>query len=193
MPNQPDLIRRIQGLDPKHPLRRRLLNQLVIEMQASGKIWGGAGCDRDIYEEALQITWLWFCTNIDKYDCTKASIIHWFNAHLKWRIHDLLTRHPDLPFPTDKESGKPIDLIAPPDATQVMNQLMSWIQDNEARLKELHVRDNPKANAYDLIIHRIIHETKWKHLETLMGSPTPTLSNFFQSKFPFQEFWDDLP
>ncbi|MEO1186411.1 MAG: sigma-70 family RNA polymerase sigma factor, partial [Cyanobacteria bacterium J06636_27] len=69
--------------------RQRLLNQLIYQMQQSGKIWLGGDIIPQYYEDALQLTWFWFCKNISKYDASQANVITWFNAHLKFRLLDI--------------------------------------------------------------------------------------------------------
>ncbi|MEM9267204.1 MAG: hypothetical protein AAGA46_16935 [Cyanobacteria bacterium P01_F01_bin.13] len=83
-----DRWRETSAIGPK----AKLLQQILSTMEQSGKIWRAPGVSRDLYEEALQENWLWFTTKLTRYDSDKASVMHWFNQYLKWKISDLIDK-----------------------------------------------------------------------------------------------------
>lgn len=60
--------------------RENGLDRLIRMIEESGKLWKD---DSPYYEKALNQTWLYLRRNLFAYDPTKASLITWFNNHLK--------------------------------------------------------------------------------------------------------------
>lgn len=77
-----------QAISAREKAKR--LQMIVSLMSRSEKLWrGGSGTSRDVYQEALQNNWTWFIANLANYDSSRATVMHWFNAYLKWKILDL--------------------------------------------------------------------------------------------------------
>ena len=162
--------------------RQRVLNKLVRIMQRSGKIWRDSSPD---YEDALHKTWLYFCSNLSAYDPSKASLITWFNNHLKWRLLDQRLEEQT----TRKTSGglvngdgREIEIPSPEPEPDLWTFVCTWIKnDSDGKFKAMHVRDRPDVNAQVVCLGRL-HGKVWRELATELRSSIPVLSGFFQGR-----------
>jgi DNA-directed RNA polymerase specialized sigma24 family protein len=168
--------------------RQRLLHQIVLAMQRSGKIWRGGGTvSPEAYAEALQQTWLYFCKHLDRYDPDKAGVITWFNAHLRYRILDVLRRQQTdqsvLVSAVGTEQVDPIrQLAAHPEPPPLLENVQQWIFHQREELWQIHLRGRPEVNCAVLLWRRLPPPTPWKALSREFGVPVATLSNFYQQK-----------
>lgn len=168
--------------------RRRLLTQLIYQIQQSGKLWQSPGKDLDCYHEALQQTWLFLCRNPDRYDPTKASLMTWLNNHLKFRFQDQQrnmqkTYQETLPdhWSSTGEWIDPFDrLPAPATVPPLLAEIEQWLQQEAPSLRRIHLRDRPEIHCQVLIRRRLPPETSWEQLSQLWTVPVSTLSNFYQ-------------
>ncbi len=175
--------------------RQKLLTQMTLKMQQSGKIWRGGGTiDPEGYSEALQRTWLWFCRSLEQYDAQKASVLVWFNSYLRYRILDVhetrrqqvqrFTTLPDCGEDGETPSRNRIDqLPAPDDIPPILERVQDWLEQQRQVLMTVHLRDRPDVNAWILLRHRLPSENlSWQEMSQSFGVPIPTLSNFYQNK-----------
>ncbi|WP_254175308.1 sigma-70 family RNA polymerase sigma factor [Planktothrix pseudagardhii] len=183
---------------PKGSLeRQRGLNQIVSQIQQSGKLFRGAKTAH--YEDALQQTWLYFCRNLceattgDCYNPNQASVTTWLNAYLKRRLQDIQQKIAQeqlivatSPLSNEDECFDPVDnLPAQPTAPPILEEIRDWLEQEKRQLSRIHVRNRPDINCYILIQYRLPPETSWEALSQKWGVPIPTLSNFYQREcFP---------
>jgi hypothetical protein len=171
--------------------RQRLLNQLIFQMQQSGKIWLGNDVIPQYYEDALQQTWFWFCKNIHKYDASQANVITWFNSHLKFRLLDVrreiaidkktrATKSEDA----DKNFIDPIDNLPASEKPQpILEETLEWIETQGSKLRSLHVRSFPHINCQELFKHKLPPDVKtWRELAEKFGKRESTLNHFYNHK-----------
>lgn len=90
------LILEAQRHLPKTPGRNRLLHQLFLEIQNSGKLANYfALCPHplkasyaEIYAEALQKLFCYITQHLENYQIEKGEVLQWVNGILKWRFLD---------------------------------------------------------------------------------------------------------
>lgn len=177
--------------------RQRALNQLIWQIQRSGKLLRGVGVPD--YEDALQQTWLYCCRNLcealtgNAYDPELASVTTWLNAYLKRRFSDrqreVLQQQAERAFGQVGETGEllnPIDnLPAPTNPPPILEEIQEWVEREGTQLRRVHVRDRPDINCQVLILRRLPPETPWETLSQEFGVAIATLSNFYQREcFP---------
>ncbi|MEA5598395.1 sigma-70 family RNA polymerase sigma factor [Rivularia sp. UHCC 0363] len=180
---------------PKGSLKcQRLLNQLIYQMQQSGKIWKGNDIREQYYEDALQQTWFWFCKNIHNYDASQANVITWFNVHLKYRLLDVRreiaeeekTKATNLKY-EESNPIDPIDNLPAPDKPQpILEETLEWIETQGSELRRLHVRSFPHINCQELLKSKLPPDAKtWRELAEKFGKRESTLNHFYHHKcFP---------
>ncbi|HLP87723.1 MAG TPA: sigma-70 family RNA polymerase sigma factor [Nostocaceae cyanobacterium] len=183
---------------PKGSLeRQRGLNELIMLIQKSGKMWQGYG---EAYrEEALQETWLYFCRNLceattgDRYNPDKASVFTWLSSYFKYRLLDwqrkIQTDQALIESPKATSDGgeiDPLDLLeARPEPPPILQEIYTWLEKERYKLTRIHVRERPDINCLVLIEARLPPETSWQELATKYGVAIATLSNFYQREcFP---------
>ncbi len=183
---------------PRSLERQKLLNEIVGKMQQSKQIWRGWGVVEELYEEALQVTWLWFSKNFCNYDLERGRVMTWFNKYLKFRIRDLCVAAAEAKkkhnstqkLYDDDEVSDLIDNIPDPvgnsDPLSILEETWKWLEQHKSELSRIHLRDRKDINAYSLILCRLPTEEKtWGELAKEFGVSTSTLSSFYQRKcFP---------
>ena len=177
--------------------RQRALNQLIWQIQRSGKLLRGVGVPD--YEDALQQTWLYCCRNLcealtgNAYDPELASVITWLNAYLKRRLSDrqreVFQQQAERAFGQLAETGEvinPIDTLpTPANPPPILEEIREWVERESRQLRRIHVRDRPDINCEVLILRRLPPETAWEALSQEFGVAIATLSNFYQREcFP---------
>ncbi|NEP57064.1 MAG: sigma-70 family RNA polymerase sigma factor [Symploca sp. SIO2G7] len=191
------LIKEARMYLPRSLKRQKLLNEIVGKMQQSKQIWRGWGVVEELYEEALQQTWLWFSKNFCNYDLERGKVMTWFNKYLKFRIQDLCVeaaeeknKHNTTQLYNDDEVSDPLENIADPagnsDPLGILKETRKWLEQQKSELRCIHVRDRTDINAYNLILYRLPTADKtWEELAKQFGVSTSTLSSFYQRKcFP---------
>ena len=177
---------------PRGSLRRQqLLNQLISRMQQSGKIWVGGDIPPQYYEDALQITWFWFCRNIENYDASQANVITWFNSHLKFRILDV---RQEIAIDNSTRATKseneelnfidPVDNLPAPDKPQpILEETLEWVEKQGSELRRFHVRSSPHINCQELFRQKLPPNAKtWRELAEKFGKRESTLNHFYNHK-----------
>ena len=156
--------------------RRQKLNEIVRVVTRSGKLWQE---NTPYYHDALQVTWMNFCRNPEKYRPNSCSVITWINNSLKWRLKDFRV-----------ETTHPIDLIdklpAPPDIPPMLEETRDWAQtDSDGELRNTIFRKRPQINAQVLILRRLPPETPWETIATdfqLTPAEAKDLPKFYSRK-----------
>lgn len=182
---------------------QRSLNQLILLIQQSRKLYQARDLPPGDYEDALQKTWLYFCRNLCKgvtaknspYDAEKSNIFTWLNAYLKKRILDAHLANQEakkmIVSPRLDEHGQEINLIdnipSPElsryNAIEMLERIQHCLNSQEHQFRRIHIRDRPEINAYVLILRRLPpEETTWETLAQEWHISRSTLANFYQRR-----------
>lgn len=172
--------------------RRRILNRLANKIFQS-TIYR-PHCDslspaasEDLYREALNITVMEICKNIDKYDESR-DILGWVNFLLKRRYIDLL--RPRKTMPSLDDIG-PICYEPDPSASAELKQ---WIEaDPDGIFTRKHIKRNPDATFQFIVLARIWEDRKWGDISAELNISNSTLCEFYKKQLKeltpyFKEF-----
>lgn len=186
----------------KHPPgsleRQRGLTQLIRAIGRSGKLWRES---TEYYEDALQLTWIYFCKNLceaitarSAYDPQLSSITTWLNAYLKRRLQDGRLQSDEEKrqrvFLSDSQDGELEgnrnlleNIPSDPDIPPLLEEIYTWAeQDPTGELRQTHVENRPDITAQILILKRLPPETSWKALSQDLKASISTLSSFYQRR-----------
>ncbi|MEQ9356946.1 sigma-70 family RNA polymerase sigma factor [Coleofasciculus chthonoplastes] len=162
------------------------MDQLIRAIAQSGKLWRENSPD---YEEALQLTWLYLCRNIENYDPARATVTTWLDAYLKARLKDLRLKrwqeqhHQSQPHPNSENPTDPIDNLPDthPDIPPILEDTRQWAEsDPDGGLSSTHIRGRPDITCQVLILRRLPPETEWIKLEAEFNCKVSTLATFYQ-------------
>ena len=167
--------------------RKIYLTQLIRCIENSGRLWKEAS---PYYEDALQMTWVYFCLNLcesktgQAYDSEQASVLTWLNAYLKWRLHDLAVAHrqnlSELEL-SELHDSSPVLSSHPHDIPPILEETRSWVeQDRNQELRGLTLKDHPSVTAQYLILQRLPPEKSWKAISEELNISISTLSSFYR-------------
>jgi hypothetical protein len=177
--------------------RQRALTSLIRLITRSQKLWRDSS---SYYEDALQLTWLYFCRNLceattakSSYDSDRSNVITWMNAYLKHRLQDMYieTQQQYLKFGSlEREDSNSAGMdqgldriVAPAQSSNLLEQVRQWVElDKTKVLRRTYVRDRADVNAQVLILKRLPPETNWQNLAQEFSLPISTLSSFYQRK-----------
>ncbi len=181
----------------KSKARRRALTMLVNEVQNSNKIFckGRFGFPREVYNEALQETWLYICQNIEKCDPNRGRVMTWVNFILEKRFINVINRRvrqgkqQSLDEPIWQNSGErdfQVTLLNRVEETNSYPGYLEWDnlrsfleEDPDEIFKSRYIENNPEAN-FQVIALRRLNEESWKDISQYFQIPVPTLSTFYQ-------------
>jgi DNA-directed RNA polymerase specialized sigma24 family protein len=167
--------------------QRRCFNKLLRLLLKSGKIYRPSfnlQIDAEIYEDALQATFVYIIRNIEKYDPERSQFATWFNSFLRWRLSDSYRAHHEQQMkfvPLDAYSS---ELVAQTSQTfsSSLDEILDYIQrDPDGHLQGTHIRNRPDINLKYLILQRL-YEASWHELSKTLGIPMPTLTSFYSRK-----------
>jgi DNA-directed RNA polymerase specialized sigma24 family protein len=170
--------------------RRKVLNNLVKLIQNSGQLskqikWRQLPNFEDIYQEALNETFINFCKDIDKYD-SRYPVMAWVNHIFKWRFLDAVNKHRDrVPLSSfDEEAAEEKlfkDFIDYQDESQEDIKLFRDFVENdpEGILQKMHIRRDRSTNLQRILIF-LCDGKEWKYISETLSHPIPTLSSFYQ-------------
>jgi hypothetical protein len=180
------------------PERNGKLTEIIYLMQRSRRILRNSQLNQFDYEDVLSKTWLYFCRNLCEaetgrtcFNPEQANVFTWFNGYLSYRIRDRLQelaaeRSDRIPPRIDPETGRAIDPTETiPDTTStplLIDEICQWLADRQKQLCRIHLRDRPAANAYFLILHRIVYGTPWRILAREFETTPSSLCNFYHQK-----------
>jgi len=174
--------------------RQRGLTSLIRLINQSQKLWKDPS---PYYEDALQLTWLYFCRNLcealtakSAYDPDRSNVITWLNAYLKHRLQDMrieIVEKEQKSVPENSGIDKinhTIDRIVSPEySSDLLEQVRQWVKTDKTKvLRQTHIRDRADVNAQVLILKRLPPETNWQALSQEYSLPVSTLSSFYQRK-----------
>lgn len=172
--------------------RQQGLTQIVRLIIKSGKLWRD---NAPYYEDALQLTWLYFCRNLceatagDKYDPKRGSVITWINAYLKWRLQDYRSQQQIMQAQTASGQMLEVDelidrietLEAPPDIPTILETTRQWVEsDPNGELRRIHIQGHPQVTCQVLLLQRLPPEASWETLAAKFGISVSTLSSFYR-------------
>lgn len=180
---------------PGHHKRKQCLSKIIRIIQKSKKLWYE---HTPYYEDALQLTWLYFCQNIceegtgKQFDPDRSSIITWLNQYLKWRLRDFQISkaqyHARFCFPISSTGANQAcdvmaNLAAPPDIPPILEVTRHWVEtDPTGELRGLHILNRPDVNCQVLLLKRIFSDMQWDQISQEFDLPISTLSSFFQRR-----------
>jgi hypothetical protein len=177
--------------------RQRALTSLIRLINRSQKLWKDSS---PYYEDALQLTWLYFCRNLcevttakSAYDSDRSNVITWINTYLKYRLQDMYIENHQQQIKSglieredinDAGIDQVIDRIAAPvQSSNLLAQVREWVElDKTKVLRRTYIRDRADVNAQVLILKRLPPETNWQNLALEFSLPISTLSSFYQRK-----------
>jgi hypothetical protein len=176
--------------------RQKGLTSLVRLINRSQKLWRDNSA---YYEDALQLTWLYFCRNLceantakSAYEPDRSNVITWMNAYLKRRLQDMYIENQkqQQQNPLEQTDGRntvvenSIDrIVAKPQPSNLLDQIRQWVEaDHTKALRRTYIRDRTDVNAQVLILKRLPPETNWQSLSQEYALPISTLSSFYQRK-----------
>lgn len=188
-----DLARAACQHPPGSRERQRALNQLVREIEKSGKLWRDP--DTEIYHEALGKTWIYFTQNLcevttakDAFDPSRSSVTHWLNTYLKYRLRDLRNEKmtdrynrvwSQAYFDPDNPQDPTANLAAREEIPPILEITHAWLDaGTEPRLFSIHVKGRPDINAQILIRKRLPPAASWKDIGQELDYPSQLLSAF---------------
>ncbi|MBE9031909.1 hypothetical protein IQ266_19420 [filamentous cyanobacterium LEGE 11480] len=195
-----ELLETARAHPPNSLLRRKYLNQLILAIQKSNRLYRG-GASPEHYQEALSMTWLYVVRSLDKYDPSRAEVLTWINFRLSKDIKTVQIKATKeakrrLNWVTaEDESRSPVDrLPARQDAQWVLTQLNQWLQNSSDELISLHVRGRPDLHCRQMIEWHLLAGDTFQTIAARENSPTSTLSSFWYKKCvpQLQEFSSNL-
>jgi hypothetical protein len=183
---------------PAHSVaRQKVLTRFLALVERSGKLWRGAGIDRDLYAEALNETWLYLLNRIETYDPSRAAVMTWINFHLKNKLKDgQMARQKRAgaqidwgepgPSPWDglpDPASNPWQAVEQAEASEadLMGKIRLWL-DGDRSLRRLHLLDRPDINGALLIGDRLPPPKPWKQLGVELNAKPSTLTNFYYNR-----------
>jgi hypothetical protein len=171
--------------------RLRYLTEIIRLIQKSNKLWRES---TPYYEDALQQTWLYLCSNLceattakEAYDPEQSLITTWLNNYLKYRLRDAYRENQKekaTRYNSNDENYNPLDHIPnPPDTPPILEQVREWAEtDPDGELEKTHIRGRKDLTAKKLILKRLPPETSWQELAEESNVGISTLSTFYERK-----------
>ncbi len=183
----------------KTPERQKILTVFLVQVEKSGKLWRAAGVPRDLYNEALNETWLHLLNRIESYDRDRATVMTWINFHLKHKLMDLQAKKPlekeTIAWFSDENDPNPWESLPDlssnpwnslvedktPPPEQMIPKILAWLE-RDRNLRRVHMLDRPDVNGALLIGKRLPPPVPWEQLgQTLNAKPTG-LTNFYYKR-----------
>ena len=144
--------------------RQHGLTSLIRLINRSQKLWKD---NSPYYEDALQLTWLYFCRNLceattakSAYDSDRSNVITWMNAYLKYRLQDMYIENHQQQLKSGLAEREDIDdavinqvvdrIAAPVQSSDLLEQIQQWAKlDRTKVLRRTYIRDRADVNADD--------------------------------------------
>lgn len=173
---------------------RRALNILVSAIQNSKRICRYES-PPDIYEEALQETWIYFCKSIKQFQ--GGSVVAWVNYILKRRCLDAIRRR--RRYETGKESldaplryqGEDLErtfgdtIPDPKNFPSDLEMLLQYIdEDSEGLFQQRHIEAHPEANFREIILQQL-NGKSIKDMSSEWNIPQQTVYSFFKRSWAY--------
>jgi DNA-directed RNA polymerase specialized sigma24 family protein len=194
--------------------RQKWLTKLTNEIHNSNKVYCKniynfpKSVYQDIFNEALQQTFLEIFEKIDLYDPSKGNVLAWVSFLLDKRFIDAVREHLklrhrqnngkrvriyeqslDVPLQSEQSSWTNasdislLDIIQQPESMSPQKdweRLWDFIQkDPRDCFRQTHIEKHPEANFQAICIRRFNGQS-WKEMSTEWGISLATLSSFYQ-------------
>jgi hypothetical protein len=192
------------------PQRRKIMNQLLLELQKLPNLGKSKHPD---YLDALNKTWLWVNQNICEQfnlnlDLVEKRLTTWINSTLYWRIKDLYKLEANPKIPLDKYIGEQelttfldqlsetgmttpthtgldqlIEEIEQQEKQNISDKIEQYInEDPEQILINCHPKNNPEANCKILCQRLLLQDPpdKMSHIAKELNINNQTLNSHFK-------------
>lgn len=180
-PDEQQLLLQLINEALKHPKKsrqyRKLFQEIIFVIQKSESLYKAkdilreytASLRDDIYGEAFQRTCIEINQKLEQYDVEKASVMHWFNTLIKYRLLDVLkelkkqieNEKSITQYEEEEEESKTYektisDLTTDPftkvEVQNFIECLRQNIQKNQDKLNGVFMRSHPNITAYILLL-----------------------------------------
>jgi hypothetical protein len=170
-------------------VRRKALNNLVKLIQGSGQLskqnkWSELPNFYEVYQEALNDTFVKFCKTIDSYD-PQYPVMALVNHIFKWCFLDVVDRYRTR-APMSSIDDEPEEKLFKSfvevgvQSQEDVGLFRDFIEtDPEGILQKLHIRRD-KSTSLQRILILLCEGREWKDISIASGHPIPTLSSFYQ-------------
>ena len=162
--------------------RQKALGELIKKILLSGELWQTKKDQfhQDVYADALQNLFLYFCQNIEKYNPSQGSIINWFNVLMSKRFFkEAMAEALDksvkkVPIASDLDT---IVLLTQGDSC--VKKIIDLIEiDADNLFKKRHIKAYPHANFQALMRLKVVGKT-WQEISDMTKIKPSTLSDFY--------------
>jgi hypothetical protein len=171
--------------------RRCKLTKLVQLIQTSGRLcrpYAGQfpHVYDDIYNEAIQMLFIYICDRIDSYAPDRGPVMRWVNFLLKRRffneaipkiIGDRQEVYTDPVEPPPHVQKQLTTEILSPTLSEAIAQCLR--DDPDGMFQEKSIRNSPHVTFREIALRRLDGET-WKTISADLGVGISTLSDFYQ-------------
>lgn len=170
-------------------------NRLITTIMQSGKLskqgkWRSLSNFEDIYNEALQQTFLEIWKDLDKYN-PQYPVMAWVNQIFNWRFQDLVNKEQkrgitNIPKEQDLPKVRSLDELTrdignEEDISEV-EQLKEIIEaDPERYLQNETIKGYPHVSL-QVIILRLLDGQKWREIADELNVPLSSASSFYQRR-----------
>jgi DNA-directed RNA polymerase specialized sigma24 family protein len=185
---------------PAHSIERnKILNELITTITYSGKLFlNRSGFSGEIYQDALQETWVRIIESFDSYETRNImDFTAFFNKILRYTLSK--KKRDEIEF-EQIEDPAVLDefpqLIEDHEYSDSYQKLLLFIkEDPENILADVHISNNPHANFRDILLRRLEGQT-WQQISTDLHVNPSKLSLFFQKSIKentrlFKEYLDE--
>ena len=177
-----------QGQPPRSPQRQRTLNQLVEEIWHSGQLcypYQGRfppELYQEIYEEAGQQLWIYICSNLDRFDPNRASVLGWVNYLFKKRffpeVMEDIVNSATNPLMDENSWGESEE---DPLLSELVREII--IEDPDNIFKNTHLRGEPRANWQFISIAKFEGKT-WQEIALQVERALNTVREWYIRNTP---------
>ena len=170
-------------------------NRLITTIMQSGKLskqgkWRFLSNFEDIYNEALQQTFLEIWQKIDSYK-PEYAVMAWVNQIFNWRFQDLVNREQqrgmtNIPKGQERTKVRSLDEltreIGNEEDISEIDQLKEIIKaDTEQYLRNETIKGYPDASL-QVIILMLLDGKKWREIADELNVPLSSASSFYQRR-----------
>lgn len=180
---------------PKSVKRQIALTNLINAIKSSGKLYcrGKNNYPVELYEEALQETWLYVFRKIDDYKIEKTKFITWVNFILYHKFMNAVIQYekqqkPKLSLDTSINSFEELEMATLLDRIVDLKEPLSTVEELIKLIEEdpkgiftsKIFKKNPQANFRELLLRRIEGQT-WQEISEDLNIPQiVALSSFYK-------------
>lgn len=164
--------------------RRHFLSLLLYSINYSEKRYRGTNIPSEMYNDALQETFLYVCNNIEKYDPARSNIMTWFNTRLFWSVRELYQHKRRIPLPLSALSES-ISIESIPDLnsqkiSSSTEEIKDYIlKDPDKIFRSTHLKSHPGAN-FQYIFLRSLEGLSRSEIARELNVPEQTLYSFLR-------------